>query len=79
MQKQHALRMSEEDTRMRSERGRHQNEHDHEVWLRCFAAAITGVLSGNFAEASIPEAVVQRCALIADAGLDEERRRRSAS
>jgi hypothetical protein len=53
------------------------DEHDNEVWLRCFTAAITGVFPGRESQSrSDPAVVVKWCGVIADAALNEERRRR---
>jgi hypothetical protein len=52
------------------------DEHDNEVWLRCFTAAITGVFPGRESQSrSDPAVVVKWCGVIADAALKEERRR----
>ena len=56
---------------------RHDDDLDHEVWLRCFTAALQGVFAGRASQArGNPETLMRWCATIADAALDEERRRR---
>ena len=55
----------------------HENDGDHEVWIRCFTAALTGaVASGKVrAEANKPHHIAKSCAEFADAALIEERQR----
>ena len=54
----------------------HSN-NDHEVWMRCFTAAIPAVLGvREAADESDLEAIVKYCGHIADTALDEERTRR---
>lgn len=51
---------------------KHDSDFDHAVWIRCFTAAISGRLAP-----SVPALqVAQDAAAIADAALEEERRRR---
>ena len=53
------------------------NTNDHEVWMRCFTAAIAAVLGAReAADDSDLESIVKYCGHIADAALDEERTRR---
>ena len=53
------------------------NINDHEVWMRCFTAAIAAVLGAReAADDSDLEAIVKYCGRIADEALDEERARR---
>jgi hypothetical protein len=53
------------------------NNDDHEVWMRCFTAAIAAVLGAReAADDSDLEAIVKYCGRIADEALDEERTRR---
>jgi hypothetical protein len=53
------------------------DNNDHEVWMRCFTAAIAAVLGAReAADDSDLESIVKYCGHIADAALDEERTRR---
>jgi len=62
----------------------HDNDHDHEVWMRCFTAAIAGAFPAQEASASQiiaeetpnPVVLVEWCGKIADAALGVERQRR---
>ena len=56
----------------------HENDDDHEVWMRCFTAVLMGAVAAGstISEANNPEKFAQRCATFADAALSEERRRR---
>ena len=50
---------------------------DHEVWLRCFVATLPGATTALGAENTVrPEHIASVCAAIADAALQEERKRR---
>ena len=50
---------------------------DSEIWLRCYVAALTGLLAAHQGAAQLnPEEIAQRCGEIADAALKEQRRRR---
>lgn len=50
---------------------------DHEVWLKCFVATLPGATMALGAENSVgPEHIVSMCAAIADAALEQERKRR---
>jgi hypothetical protein len=57
---------------------RHQTDHDHEVWLRCFTAAIAAALPAREAMTD-PTVLVEWCGKIADAALEVERQRRHES
>lgn len=61
-----------------AETTRHDNDDDHEVWIRCFTAVLTGAIAtgSTIAEANNPEKLAQRCAIFAEAALNEERQRR---
>jgi hypothetical protein len=61
-----------------AETTRHDDDSDHDVWVRCFTAVLTGAIAtgSTIAEANNPEKLAQRCALFADAALTEERQRR---
>ena len=52
----------------------HDNDHDHEVWMRCFTAAIAGVFPAH--TQADPEAIVEWCGKIADSALGVERQLR---
>ena len=57
------------------------DQHDHEVWMRCFVSVLraTGgkAIRVDARPARIePPALAAACAVIADAALEEERRRR---
>jgi len=52
----------------------HDNDHDHEVWMRCFTAAIAGVFPAQ--TQADPVAIVEWCGKIAHAALEVERQRR---
>jgi hypothetical protein len=55
----------------------HDNDHDHEVWVRCFTAAIAGAFSaGNMQRQAHPTNFIEWCGEIADGALEEERKRR---
>ena len=58
----------------------HENDDDHEVWIRCFTAVLTGAVAAGstISEANNPEKFAERCAIFADAALNEERQRRHA-
>jgi len=50
---------------------------DHEVWLKCFVATLSGATTALGAENRVgPEHITTMCAAIADAALAEERKRR---
>jgi len=50
---------------------------DHEVWLKCFVATLSGATMALGTENRVgPEHSVSMCAAIADAALVEERKRR---
>jgi hypothetical protein len=50
---------------------------DHEVWLKCFVATLSGATTALGAENTAgPEHIASLCAAIADAALAEERKRR---
>ena len=53
--------------------------NDHEVWLRFFTAAISTGATGDEMRAVCEAAVAAACARLADAALDEERKRRPES
>lgn len=53
---------------------RHQTDEDHEVWMRCFTAVLSNALTADVGQG--PEEVADLCADIADAALEEERKRR---
>jgi|RhiMetdeSRZDD1v2_1073273.scaffolds.fasta_scaffold04904_14 hypothetical protein len=53
---------------------KHDSDTDHEVWLRCFTAALGGLIGEHQVHTS--EDVAEICAKIADAALKEERKRR---
>lgn len=56
---------------------KHENDNDHEIWIRCFTAAIGGPLShGAGDHHPRPMDVMAYCAQMADAALVEERQRR---
>ena len=58
------------------------NANDHEIWIRCFTAAIPGILSTESrqsAERPALERIAKLCADVADVLLDEERKRRPAA
>ena len=55
---------------MTKHENRHESSADHELWVQCFLAAISGATSGQ------PEDVAALSARVADAALEEERRRR---
>lgn len=61
-----------------AETTRHDNDDDHEVWMRCFTAVLTGAVAAGstIGEANHPERLAQRCATFADAALKAERERR---
>ena len=61
-----------------AETTRHDNEDDHEAWVRCFTAVLTGAVAAGstIGEANHPEKLAQRCGTFADAALNEERKRR---
>ena len=61
-----------------AETPKHENDGDHEIWIRCFTAVLTGALaSGKVrAEANKPHHIAKSCAEFADAALIEERQRR---
>ena len=61
-----------------SETTSHDNDDDHEAWVRCFTAVLTGAIAAGstIGEANHPEKLAQRCAIFADAALNEERKRR---
>jgi hypothetical protein len=53
------------------------NDQDHEVWMRCFTAAIAGVFPAREAQTRPdPAVLVEWCGKIADAALEVERQRR---
>ena len=53
------------------------SSNDHEVWMRCFIAAIPAVLGAReAADESDLVAILKYCAYVADTALDEERTRR---
>jgi len=50
---------------------------DHEVWLKCFVATLSGGTTATGAENRVgPEHIASMCAAIADAALAEGRKRR---
>jgi hypothetical protein len=53
---------------------KHESDSDHEVWLRCFTAALAGPTGGH--QVHTAEDVAEMCARIADAALREEHKRR---
>lgn len=54
-----------------------QLREDHEVWLKCFVATLPGATTALGAENTVrPEHIATVCAAIADAALEEERKRR---
>jgi hypothetical protein len=61
-----------------AETTKHDNAGDHEIWMRCFTAALAGSLAaGNtLADANNPEGMAHRCGRFADAALNVERERR---
>ena len=56
---------------------KHESGNDHQVWFRCFTAAIMGVTSAQLGTPEKPEGIARLCAAVADAALNEERRRRN--
>jgi hypothetical protein len=56
---------------------KHESDNDHQVWFRCFTAAIMGVTSAQLGTPEKPEGIARLCAAVADAALNEERRRRN--
>ena len=57
--------------------GLKQLGEDHEVWLKCFVATLSGTTKNIATESGVgPEAIATMCAAIADAALNEERQRR---
>jgi hypothetical protein len=60
-----------------TEEGSRQTGEDHEVWLKCFVATLSGATRTVDTESRVgPEDIVSICAAIADAAVKEERRRR---
>ncbi len=55
------------------------DDRDHDIWMRCFTAAITGLLAGSQGAEPRPEYLVSVCCGIADEALQEESRRRRES
>jgi hypothetical protein len=57
--------------------GLKQIGEDHEVWLKCFVATLSGAIRTVTTEGGVaPEEVTSICAAIADAALAQERQRR---
>lgn len=60
-----------------TEEGSKQTGEDHEVWLKCFVATLSGATRTVATEDAVgPEHIASICAAIADAAVQEERRRR---
>ena len=59
-----------------SETNRHESDTDHELWMRCFTAALNGVTAAQLGTPPKPQDCARMCGEIADAALEEERRRR---
>jgi hypothetical protein len=55
------------------------SSNDHEVWTRFFTAAISTRATGDEMRTVGEGAVAAACARLADAALDEERKRRPES
>jgi hypothetical protein len=55
---------------------RHETVHDHDIWIRLFAAAIGGEVSRHPGASIDPATLAKTCGAIADAALKEERQRR---
>ncbi len=53
----------------------HDDDRDHDVWLRCFTAALAGPTTTG-PHGHRPNDIAEVCGQIADAALDEERKRR---
>jgi hypothetical protein len=53
----------------------HDDDRDHDVWLRCFTAALAGSTTAG-QHGNKAKDVAEMCGQIADAALDEERKRR---
>ena len=51
------------------------NDTDHEIWLKCFTAALGGTLS-RYPQSLEPPNVVSQCGELADLALKEEQKRR---
>ena len=57
--------------------GSKQTGEDHEVWLKCFVATLSGATGTTTTGSDVrPEDVASICAAIADAAVKEERQRR---
>lgn len=63
------------EVRRMTTEGQKQLGEDHEVWLKCFVATLSGA-TRTVTESRGPEDVASICAAIADAALKEERQRR---
>ena len=60
-----------------TEEGSKQTGEDHEVWLKCFVATLSGAARPATTESGDgPEDIASICAAIADAAVKQERRRR---
>ena len=71
------VRHTAREVRRMTEEGSKQTGEGHEVWLKCFVATLAGATRAVTTESGAgPEDTASICAAIADAAVEEERRRR---